>query len=184
MHQPPSNLVFLIGYRCTGKSTVGRLLADTLRWTFVDADVELERHAGKTIREIFEEESESGFRDREEAVLEQLCQSPPKVISTGGGVILRERNRERLQGGFVVWLTASAEVIASRMVSDPSTTARRPNLTVGGLEEIRQLLAVREPFYRSCADVEISTEELSPEMVVSRILAEWGSTSKDQSFTG
>jgi shikimate kinase len=168
----PRSSIFLIGYRATGKSTVARLLAARLGWDAVDADEVLETQHGRTIRQIFAEEGEAGFRDKEAAVLEALCQRPRLVVATGGGVILREANRGRLRAtGRVIWLTADAQTIWSRLQQDPATSERRPALTVGGLAEVEELLRVREPLYRSCADLVIDTVGRSPEEVVAHILS-------------
>src|SRR5262245_42715742 len=131
----PPNII-LIGSRCTGKTTVGRLLANRLGWTFADADELVEATAAKSIAEIFASEGEPSFRDRESAALAELCARPNCVIATGGGAPLREQNRQLLNsGGFVAWLTASPEAIWERLQTDPTTAARRPNLTsTGGLE--------------------------------------------------
>lgn len=167
--------IFLIGYRGTGKSTVGRSLARQLGWCFLDADTELETEAGISIARIFANEGEPGFRDRESAILEQMSERSEAVIATGGGVILRPANRERLRShGFTVWLTASPETCWERMQTDPSTGQRRPNLTTtGGLEEVRTLLTYREPFYREVADAVFDTEADSPELLAAAILEAW-----------
>jgi shikimate kinase len=167
--------IYLIGNRCTGKSAVGALLAQRLGLTFVDADAELERRAGKTIREIFAGEGEAGFRDREEAMLLELSTRNDCVIATGGGIVLRPANRERLKAtGFVAWLMATPETIWQRMQVDPTTLERRPPLAQGGLEEVEQLLRIREPLYREIANMAIDTEGRSPEAVAAAILAAWG----------
>src|SRR5262249_41268209 len=148
----PSSLLFLVGYRATGKSTVARLLAERLGWGWVDADDVLERRHGRTIRQIFAEEGEAGVRDKEDAVLEVLCRGERLVVATGGGVVLREANRKRLRAaGRVVWLTADAQTIWGRLQRDPATGERRPTLTVGGLAEVEELLRVRAPLYAECA---------------------------------
>jgi shikimate kinase len=170
---PPPRL-FLIGYRGTGKSTVGPLLAAALGWPFLDADEHVERLAGKTIADIFAAEGEAGFRDLESAALAELCQVDGRVIATGGGVVLRPFNRELLStAGYVAWLTASPEAVWQRMQSDPTTAARRPNLTTGGFEEVANLMAARESFYRQTAHGTFPTEGRSPEVVAAAILAKW-----------
>jgi shikimate kinase len=160
--------IFLIGYRGTGKSTVARLLAAKLGLEAIDADHELERRAGKTIRRIFAEDGELAFRDLESALLAEFGERDDVVIATGGGVVLRPENRAILRTGRVVWLTAPAEVLWRRMCSDESTRERRPDLAQGGLAEVEAMLRVREPLYRECAEM-IVDAELSPESIVEAI---------------
>ncbi|MCS6864365.1 MAG: shikimate kinase AroL [Gemmataceae bacterium] len=171
----PPPAIILIGARCTGKTTVARWLADQLGYPYVDVDEWVETQAGKTVAEIFATEGETGFRNRESAALQQICSAGPRVIATGGGVVLREANRRLIRStGLVVWLTATPERLWERLQRDPATASRRPNLTAtGGLEEIRALLTHREPLYREIADLVISTETLSPEAVADAILSAW-----------
>jgi shikimate kinase len=165
-------VIFLVGYRGAGKTAVARLLAEQLGWEWVDADEALERRHGRTIREIFAAEGEAGFRAKEEAVLADLCRGERRVIATGGGVVLREANRQRMRAaGRVVWLTADARTVWERLQGDPTTAGRRPALTVGGLAEVEELLWQREPLYRACADLVIETAGRSPEEVTAAILA-------------
>ncbi len=163
--------IALIGYRGTGKSTVTRKLATRLGWEAIDADVELERRAGKSIKTIFADEGEPAFRDLEAAVLRDLVSRERIVLALGGGVILREENRQALMSGFVVWLQADATTILARTAADPTTVDRRPNLTTsGGLAEIEQLLAVREPRYRSCANQIVDTMGKSPQQIADEVV--------------
>jgi shikimate kinase len=153
---------------------VARLLAERLAWNWIDADDALEADQGKPIRSIFAEEGEAGFRDKEASLLKALCRLERHVIATGGGVILRADNRALLrEAGRVVCLTAQPATIWRRLQADPTTTQRRPPLTVGGLAEIQQLLQSREPLYRDCADVSVATDDRSPEEVAAMINA-WG----------
>src|SRR5581483_8371820 len=132
------SLIFLIGYRGTGKSTVARELARQLAWQWVDADALLEQRHGRSIAQIFADEGETGFRDKESAILDELCARREQVIATGGGVVLRAENRARLKAaGLSVWLTADADTIWQRLQMDTTTAGRRPALTVGGLEEVK-----------------------------------------------
>ena len=165
--------VFLTGYRATGKTTVAELIAAALGKEAVDADVFLEQRAGKTIAQIFEEEGEQGFRDRETEVVLELANGEDMVVALGGGAILREENRRALDGrGVTVWLTASPNVIFERMNTDPLTGQRRPALTsAGGLEEIRSLLAVRTPLYQAVADFTVDTDTNTPQQVAEEIVA-------------
>jgi shikimate kinase len=168
----PHPRVFLVGYRGTGKSTVGPLLAAALGWEFADADDYIEAAAGKSIADIFATEGEAGFRDREAAVLAELCQEDRRVIATGGGAVLRPLNRELLRtAGYVAWLVASPEAAWYRLQADPSTAVRRPALTTGGLEEVANLMATREPLYRQTAHAAFPTDGRSPQDVAAAILA-------------
>lgn len=160
-----ASLVFLIGYRGTGKSTVAQLVARKLGWEWSDADAVLEQRYGRTIRQIFAEEGEPGFRDKESTVLADLAQLNRHLVATGGGVILRPENRAKLRAGKVVWLTAPAEVLWDRLQADTTTADRRPNLAQGGLAEIEENLRCRAPLYASCADWVVDTATTSPEEV-------------------
>ncbi|MBN9118359.1 MAG: shikimate kinase [Planctomycetes bacterium] len=177
--------MILVGYRCTGKTTVGRLLAERLGWGFADADDRVEAAAARSVADVFASEGEAGFRDREAAALAELCCRHSHVIATGGGAVLRAENRKLLrENGFVVWLTAAPDTIGARLGADPTTAARRPNLTaVGGQTEVRALVAAREPLYREAADFTVAGDALSPEAVADAILTEWnrGSTSRPSS---
>jgi len=166
--------LFLIGARGTGKSTVARLLAAALGWDWVDADAELEARCGRSIRAVFAEEGEAGFRNREEAVLAELCRRERVVVATGGGVVLRPANRERLRSGKVIWLTADADTLCRRLALDPITAERRPALA-GGVAaddptEVALVLRQREPLYRDCADATVDTTGRSPEEITRQIL--------------
>jgi shikimate kinase len=175
-------LIYLIGYRGSGKTTVGRVLAERLGWNFVDADAVLEERHGKTIKEIFADEGEAGFRDKESATLGELAGRTQTVIGTGGGVVLRDANRDLLRhNGFVAWLSADAGTLWARIQSDPTTAARRPALAGGGPAEVRELLAAREPLYRACADVEVAVADRSPSQAADAILAAWASHSPKSS---
>lgn len=170
---PRASRLVLVGYRGTGKSTVGRMVAEKLGWTFVDCDEEIEKSSGRSIAEIFAQEGESGFREREAAVLQRVCQNKHSVIATGGGVVLREDNRRLLrQEGWVVWLRAEPETILQRLQQDPTTPGRRPALTTqGGLMEICTLLVQRDPLYAAVADWVVDTDQRTPAVVAAAILA-------------
>lgn len=169
--------IFLVGYRGTGKSRVGPEVASALGWPFVDADVELERQHDRTIRDIFAHEGETAFRDMETAILTDLANRSPIVLATGGGCVLRPENRDLLRSGFVVWLTAKPETITERIDADPSSVERRPNLTTGGIAEIRELLNVRETLYVEVANLILTTDEQSPSDLTTAILTAWTSFS-------
>jgi len=165
-------ILYLIGLRATGKTTIGRLLAEHLGVPFHDADVVLETRAGRSIRDIFAENGEVHFRELEAEVLCDLSGSGPAVIATGGGVVLREANREQMRAtGKVVWLTADVDTMRVRMQTDLTTAARRPDLGGGGVAEIEELLRGRAPLYQACANLTIDTTGRSPDAVVKAILA-------------
>jgi shikimate kinase len=166
------NLV-LIGYRATGKTTLARQLAQRLGWDWVDADVEIELRAGKSIARIFTEQGEPAFRNLEAEVIADLCSRGRLVVAAGGGAPLREESRRAMrESGQVVWLTALPETILARMTGDATTADRRPGLTNRPpLEEIVQLLSRREPIYRESAHLIVDTEGKSPEQLTEEILA-------------
>jgi shikimate kinase len=173
MKNKPVERVILIGYRGAGKTTVARLAAERLGWSSQDADAYLENKFSTSVWTIFQEEGEVGFRDKEAAVLTELLAPARQVVATGGGVVLRSDNRANLRAaGFVVWLTASAETLWRRLEADAATLRQRPPLTPqGGLTEIRELLAIREPYYRECADLIVDTTDLAANEVVDKIVA-------------
>ena len=162
----------LVGYRGTGKSTVGRLVAERLGRRFVDADAELEARKGLSIRSIFEQFGEPVFRDWEEEQLARMTAEPGRVVATGGGVVLRESNRRRLRDfGLVVWLTAPAAVLSERLAAGLEAVGTRPALTVAGtVAEVDAVLAAREPLYREVAHAEVATEGRTPAEVAAAVL--------------
>ena len=166
-------MVTLIGYRGTGKSTVAAALAQRLGCPWWDADVELERAVGTSIATLIREHGEARFRDQESVVLEELLAKPDGVLATGGGVILRPGNRERLRerGGCVVWLTAPGPILRRRLAADPTTASRRPGLTGSDpLAEVDAALASRAPLYRACARLEVDSSSASPAEIADLIL--------------
>jgi shikimate kinase len=166
--------LLLIGYRGTGKSTVGHLVASQLGMPFVDADEELEGRAGRSIREIFASGGEAAFRELEAVVVGDLLAGDKRVVALGGGAVLRAENRAAIQAAHnaVVWLQATAATLNHRISADTTTSQRRPNLTqAGGLQEIQRLLAVREPLYRECAKFAVDTEGKTPEQIAAEVVS-------------
>ena len=151
-----------------GKSTIGRLLAKELHLPFKDSDKEIELRTGANIPWIFDKEGEPGFRDRETAMIVELCHENGIVLATGGGAVMRPENRLALRnGGRVVYLHASIEQQVARTARDRN----RPLLRNANPEKIlRDLLAIRDPLYREIADLVIETDERPPRMVVLNIL--------------
>jgi len=165
--------VVLIGYRCTGKTTLGRMLAEKLGWPLVDTDALIQERAGRSIREIVAAGGWPEFRRLEREVIAGAAAGDRQVISAGGGAILDEANRKALRAsGRVVLLTASPETIWQRMKADPKTLAERPNLTdSGGIAEVRKVLADRQAAYLAARHYEAPTDRFSPDEAVARILA-------------
>src|SRR3954470_12492193 len=157
--------LYLIGYRGSGKTSVAAHLAKLLGWKWLDADAELERHAGKTIKEVFAASGEETFRDLEAATIADLSKLDQHVIALGGGAVLRKENCRLIrQSGKAVWLQASPAVLYQRITGDSTTSERRPNLTgAGGLAEVERLLEIRAPFYASCADLTLNAQSASAE---------------------
>jgi len=160
--------IVLIGLMGTGKSVIGRRLAQDLHFHFVDTDQLIEEKVGKTVADIFMEEGGEGrFRIWEaEAVLE-VVKRDRSVISTGGGVVLNQANLDRLrQYGTMVWLKANPELILKRVQRKPG---KRPLLWVKDpLLSIKSLLKDREPFYQQAA-FSVDTSDLGVEEVVSQV---------------
>jgi shikimate kinase len=166
-----NKMIFLVGLRGSGKTTVGSIVAERLGLPFRDADVELEARAGRSIADIFATDGEAVFRDLEEQLLIDMIDCGPAVIATGGGVVLRETNRSRMKAtGTIVWLTADAAMLWRRTNDDPTSAGRRPDLSSGGLAEIHEMMRLRDPLYRSIADLTIDTMSRSPEQIAADIL--------------
>ena len=150
-----------------GKSTVGRRLANVLDRPFFDSDEEIERRAGAAISWIFDVEGESGFRDREQQVIDDLSQREGIVLATGGGAVLRNVNRQRLaQRGFVVHLHSPLDRLVARTQNDRN----RPLLQTDDPRKVlEELYAQREPLYAEIADVKIVTAQQSVNGLVSQL---------------
>ena len=151
-----------------GKSTIGRLLAKELRFPFKDSDKEIEQRTGADIPWIFDVEGEQGFRDREQAMLAELCDLGGVVLATGGGAVLRPENRQALRaGGRVVYLHTSVAQQLDRTARDRNRPLLR---TADPGAVLRGLMEIRDPLYREIADIIVETDERPPRMVVQEIL--------------
>lgn len=152
--------VALVGMPGSGKSALGRRLAQRLDWPFVDLDQVIEERAGCTIRELFEREGEAYFRDIEQRYTAEFAQSAQRcVIATGGGAVLRPENRAALRAGpHVVYLCSSPESIYRRLRHD----TKRPLLQVADpLARLRALYEQRDPLYREVASSVMDTGQAS-----------------------
>ncbi|ACL03460.1 Shikimate kinase [Desulfatibacillum aliphaticivorans] len=164
--------IYLIGYRATGKTTVGKALAAAMDRPFVDADEMLEREQGRTIAEIVEAGGWEEFRRLEKELLKRLSGLDRHIIAPGGGAILDPDNVQAMQGsGLVVWLTADPKVICNRLAGDDKTETQRPALTDQGvLDEINTVLEQRIPLYKKAAMLTVSTEGIGVDEICRRIL--------------
>jgi len=161
--------IVLIGYRGTGKTVVGELLAERLNMTYMGMDAQIVKKAGMPIPEIVEKSGWPGFRDMESEVARELAGRDHLIIDTGGGVIERPENIEALKtNARIFWLKASVEVIVLRIHQD----TQRPALIAGKTftEEIAEVLEQRTPKYQSAAHHEIDTDPLAPEQVAEMII--------------
>ena len=159
--------IALVGPMGVGKTTIGRLLADRLRLEFVDTDRQVEERTGADIPWIFDVEGEEGFRSRESAVLDELLGSDGQVIATGGGIVLRDANREVLQKhATVIYLQAGLE----RLLERTSRDKRRPLLQVADPRaKIEELILHRHPLYQETAHKTFSADSNRPRQLVARI---------------
>ena len=164
--------LYLIGYRCVGKTSVGSALARRLNRPFVDTDAEIIRRFGGPISRIVEKEGWEGFRVRERQVVRECAQSPPAVVSLGGGAVLDPENVEDIRSsGTVIWLRATEHTILQRMGKDSTTGEMRPGLTTKGpFQEIQEILALRTPLYQAAAHFSVDTDRLLVDEVAGIIL--------------
>ena len=163
----PQNL-FLVGPMGAGKSAVGRQLARLLHLKFVDSDQEIESRTGVDIPFIFEKEGETGFRQREAKVIDDLSQKEGIVLATGGGAIIDPENRNHLGArGFVIYLHTSVD----QQLSRTRKGRIRPLLENGDPRAVLEsLMATREPLYREIADLTVETDGRKVHAVANEIL--------------
>ena len=170
--------IVLIGYRGTGKSVIGGLLARRLGMPYVGMDAAIVARAGMPIPEIVEKSGWPGFRDMESGVARELAGRDRIIIDTGGGIIERDENMEVLErNALVVWLQASVATIVSRIQGD----TERPSLVAGKTftEEVAEVLERRTPKYRSAAHCTIETDSLTPEQIAAMIIDIWHKKEQD-----
>ena len=164
--------LFLIGYRCSGKTKVSKSIAKKLGWAFVDADAMLVAASGKNIKDIIDIDGWASFRRMEHITLTQICAKKRQVVATVGGVVLDAANIAAMKSsGQVIWLNATADTIRSRMQADANTEHLRPALTDrGALAEIENLLTERRPLYERASDVLVHTDGIPVAEIAKRIL--------------
>ena len=164
----PACRVFLVGMMGSGKTTIGRLLAEETAWPYVDNDELVRRGHGRSSREILAAEGEPMLRQAEASALALGRELPPPVIvGVAAGTILDATNRSRLSGGgIVVWLRAGASALAGRAMD----AAHRPFVDADGAAWLADAVRDREPLYESVADLTVDTDSASPERTVDTIL--------------
>jgi len=162
--------IVLIGYRGTGKSVVGELLAQKLNRETISMDAEIVKKAGMSIPEFVEQNGWPKFRDLETEVARELAERDNIIVDCGGGIIERQENIPALQAnGVIFWLQASVDVIVSRIADG----TERPALIEGKsfTEEVAEVLDRRTPLYSEAAQHIVNTDNMTPEQVTDSILA-------------
>ena len=180
-----SKNIYLLGMRASGKTTVGKALAQTLGCAFVDTDALVADEAGQTIDAIVAAQGWEGFRRMEEEALLKASALPGKVVSTGGGIVLSAANRDLMyRTGVSFYLAADAGLLIGRMLRDPNAT-QRPSLTALDLhDEVAAVMSDREPLYMASMDHMLqanrSVEELVEDVLVALGLKEWDYSEKER----
>jgi len=168
-----NELVYLIGFSGTGKSSVARLIAQALRWSFIDMDEEIESSCGKSISEIFQTKGEKWFRDEESKLLNNISVKNKHIISTGGGVPVKDQNMNlMLKTGYVICLDASVDQIVARLsilAGKDNKLSDRPKITNLSVEDISNFKSERANIY-SMANFTINTNHLTVEQVTNELL--------------
>lgn len=167
--------LYLIGYRGSGKTSVAPFLASDLGFDWIDTDHQIEASLNEPISSFFARSGEANFRRIESDTIRSLANKTRQVVSLGGGAILDPENQAILrETGKIVWLDCPVEVLAKRLRADQTQGPGRPPLTdLGVVEEITSVLQVREPIYRSLADLIVPSGSSSPEALASQIARWW-----------
>ena len=170
-----SRIIVLIGYRGSGKSSVGRQLAKRLNWAWSDSDEEIEAGIDGTIAEHFADSGEASFRELETtAIKNQISQADDRgqVISLGGGAPMFNDNQGLWKDvACCVYLRGTAETLYQRISGDESSEDRRPDLTdQGGLAEVQKMLDLRSETYEACADFIVDVDAKSVDAIVDQIV--------------
>jgi len=164
--------IVLVGYRCSGKSAVGKMLAKRLDKGFVDTDALIEETEGSAIESMVEKKGWDYFRQVEKKIVETVSSKDNLVIATGGGVVLYESNIKNLkENGTVIWLKADVNILKQRMDKDLNSGQIRPSLTgEDPVEEIRKVLKIRNPLYQRAGDLEVDTGSSTIQEVADMII--------------
>jgi shikimate kinase len=166
----PMNIT-LIGYRCSGKTTVGKFLSKELGMDFIDMDIEIEKDTKCSIDTIISRKGWDYFRGLEKKLVDRLSKRDRTVIATGGGVVLDRGNVRKLkQNSVIIWLRGSADVLRARMSKELRSGRMRPSLTGDNpFEEIDKVLDIRTPLYQEAATLVVDTDDLSVREITTSI---------------
>ena len=164
--------IVLIGYRCSGKTTVGRYLADRLKRVFVDTDALIEQREGAPVEHIVAVRGWNGFRDMEKDMISEVARRDGQVIATGGGVVVDVANIRNLRAnGCMVWLRADAKVLRERMAREQRAGRSRPPLAgTDPLAETEEIMKTRAPLYKKASDLVIDTGAVDALQAADRVL--------------
>lgn len=157
--------LILIGFATSGKSAVGKLLASRLNAKFVDTDAEIERQCGMSVQQIFDTYGERYFREKENQLLFSLACEQNAVVACGGGSVTAESFPQFAENGVVVWLTATAATVKSRLGNAP-----RPLFDGLNEQQLQQFIEARAPLYQRYATLTIPTDDLTAEQVFEKIV--------------
>ena len=155
--------IVLIGFRCSGKTSVGEALAGMLKRSFLDTDELIEQRAGRSIDSIIESHGWDHFRGIEREVILEVSRKDGLIVATGGGIVLDASNvRQLKRNGLIVWLKGSADVLKKRMQQHQKSGKSRPSLTGTAPEdEIQEVLKIRAPLYERAGDIAVDVDALS-----------------------
>jgi shikimate kinase len=164
--------VYLIGYRCSGKTTLGKALSRCMQRPFIDTDDEIVHANGMTIQQMVAEKGWAFFRRQERRVIETACRHRKTVVATGGGAVLDSRNVADLRAsGTVVWLRSRPQTIKKWILADPASETQRPALTSEAVfDEIDATLAERTPLYQAAMHFAVDTDDFNVPALVQEIM--------------
>jgi len=166
--------IYLIGYRCSGKTKAGKSIAYILNRQFIDIDLRVVEEEGMNISEIVDKKGWDFFREKESAVLKKVCKHDKQIVATGGGIVLNKENIVNMKkNGTIVWLKATFATVKKRILLDSKTKDFRPSLTSKKLdEEIKETLLIRKPYYKKAMDFSIDTDSLDIDGVCNAVITE------------
>jgi shikimate kinase len=159
--------LYLIGYRCCGKTSVGKMLAGQTGRQFIDCDTMLVDEAAMSIKQIVDSRGWEVFRGLEQKILKRVCRLNDTVVATGGGVVTNAENVQHMKkSGVVIWLKAEPDTVKKRILQDHTTDNFRPSLSAKGvLKEIEETLESRLPLYEAAMDFCVQTDDVAVDAI-------------------